>query len=83
MPGGRALDVGSGSGYLTACMAQMVSLSFISSTCILTLFLIQVGDTGCVIGIEHIKELNDQAIANVEKGNGNLLKEDRLKLLGQ
>ena len=26
MPGGRALDVGSGSGYLTACMTQMVSI---------------------------------------------------------
>ena len=35
--GARALDVGSGSGYLTACMAHMV------------------GETGCVVGIEHVQ----------------------------
>ncbi|KOB65874.1 Protein-L-isoaspartate O-methyltransferase [Operophtera brumata] len=39
VPGEKALDVGSGSGYLTACMAIML------------------GETGQVIGIEHIPDL--------------------------
>ncbi|KAF6750860.1 protein-L-isoaspartate O-methyltransferase, partial [Ephemerocybe angulata] len=38
-PGMRALDIGSGSGYLVAVMHHLV------------------GDTGKVIGIEHIPEL--------------------------
>lgn len=43
----------------------------------------QVGETGCVVGIEHIKELNDQAIVNVDKDNPKLLKSDRVKLVGK
>ncbi|KAJ2459491.1 hypothetical protein GGF42_001432 [Coemansia sp. RSA 2424] len=43
-PGMRVLDVGSGSGYLTACMAEMV------------------GDSGHVVGIEHIPELTNQSL---------------------
>lgn len=35
------------------------------------------------MGIEHIKELNDQALINVQKGNADLLKDDRMKLLGE
>ncbi|CAH8860551.1 unnamed protein product [Trichobilharzia szidati] len=46
-PGSHALDVGSGSGYLTACMALMVS------------------PTGVAVGIEHINELTEFALANV------------------
>ncbi|CAH8860545.1 unnamed protein product [Trichobilharzia szidati] len=46
-PGSHALDVGSGSGYLTACMALMV------------------GSTGVAVGIEHINELTEFALANV------------------
>ena len=56
--GATALDVGSGTGYLTACMAHMI------------------GESGCSVGIEHIKELNDQAIKNVEKDNPELLKSE-------
>lgn len=48
-PGMRALDVGSGSGYLTCVMALMV------------------GETGHVVGIEHIKQLVDDSIVNVRK----------------
>eukprot|EP00249_Psilotum_nudum_P006916 c20158_g1_i1 orf=517-1458(-) len=46
-PGMRALDVGSGSGYLTACFALMV------------------GQQGHVVGVEHIPELVQQSIDNV------------------
>ena len=51
----RALDVGSGSGYLTACMAYMV------------------GQTGKVHGIDHIPQLVDSSVNNINKGNGELL----------
>eukprot|EP00731_Ephydatia_muelleri_P021986 Em0014g577a len=61
--GASALDVGSGSGYLTVCFARMV------------------GATGVVVGIEHIKELNDQAIENVKKHHRELLESKRLKLV--
>ena len=61
--GARALDVGSGSGYLTACMAHMV------------------GEKGCAVGIEHIPELNDQALKNVNKDNPELLKSGRVTLV--
>lgn len=62
--GASALDIGSGSGYLTACMAVMV------------------GETGKVIGIEHIPELVDQAKKNIAKGNADLLTSGRLKIIG-
>lgn len=53
--GMSALDVGAGSGYLTACMAYMV------------------GPTGKVVGIDHIPELVQSSVKNIEKGNGELL----------
>ena len=45
--------------------------------------LLQVGDTGCAVGIEHIKELNDQAIENVKKDSPELLQSERLMLVGR
>ncbi|XP_057303865.1 protein-L-isoaspartate(D-aspartate) O-methyltransferase-like [Hydractinia symbiolongicarpus] len=60
--GMSALDVGSGSGYLTACMGYMVGL------------------TGKVHGIDHIPELVEESIANVEKGNKDLLSSGIVKL---
>lgn len=47
--GCTVLDVGSGSGYLTACMAYMV------------------GESGCVVGIEHIEDLARQSQLNIRK----------------
>ena len=44
---------------------------------------IQVGDKGYAVGIEHIKELNDQAIKNVEVDSPELLKSKQLTLLGR
>lgn len=63
--GATALDVGSGSGYLTACMAVMV------------------GEEGRVIGVEHIPELVDLSKRNIAKGNADLLKSKRLRILGK
>ena len=63
--GATALDVGSGSGYLTTCMAVMV------------------GQTGRVIGVEHIPELVEQSKKNIAKGNSNLLKSKRIQIFGE
>ena len=45
--------------------------------------MIQVGPTDCVVGIEHIKELVDQSVKNVQKDNPDLLKEKRIKLISE
>ncbi|XP_077994259.1 protein-L-isoaspartate(D-aspartate) O-methyltransferase-like isoform X3 [Glandiceps talaboti] len=65
MEGKSALDVGSGSGYLTVCMALMV------------------GESGKAVGIDHIQELVDSSIRNVEKEqtHAHLLTSGRLKLI--
>ncbi|XP_047939035.1 protein-L-isoaspartate O-methyltransferase 1-like [Salvia hispanica] len=57
-PGMHALDVGSGTGYLTACFAVMV------------------GAQGRTVGVEHIPELAEFSIKNIEKSAAaSLLKE--------
>jgi len=61
--GAKALDVGSGSGYLTACMALMV------------------GETGRVVGIDHIPDLVEMSVQNVRKEHANLIDSGRLKLI--
>ncbi|NP_001394178.1 protein-L-isoaspartate(D-aspartate) O-methyltransferase isoform 14 [Mus musculus] len=61
--GAKALDVGSGSGILTACFARMV------------------GNSGKVIGIDHIKELVDDSITNVKKDDPMLLSSGRVRLV--
>merc|ERR1712013_649494 len=48
-PGCSALDVGSGSGYLTACMAVMV------------------GETGSVVGIDHVPDLVEESKQNLRR----------------
>uniref|UniRef100_A0A3Q3WL74 Protein-L-isoaspartate O-methyltransferase n=1 Tax=Mola mola TaxID=94237 RepID=A0A3Q3WL74_MOLML len=60
--GASALDVGSGSGYLTACFARMT------------------GPSGRVIGIEHINELVQKSIENVQSDDAELLTSGRIKL---
>eukprot|EP01084_Bolivina_argentea_P002910 5427_1 len=62
-PGCVGLDVGSGSGYLSACMAYMV------------------GDKGKVIGIEHMKELNELSVININKSHKKLLETKNLELV--
>ena len=62
-PGNKALDVGSGSGYLTLAMSKMMN------------------DEGCIIGIDHIKELVDFGINNISKHNKNLIDNKKIKLI--
>ena len=57
------LDVGSGSGYLTSCMARMV------------------GETGCTVGIEHIKELTAFSLKNIKNDQPDLLSSDRIVMI--
>lgn len=58
-----ALDVGSGSGYLTACMARMI------------------GDNGHVIGIEHIPQLANKSIKNLQNDDAELINSGKVKIV--
>lgn len=51
-PGARVLDVGSGSGYLAVCFAHMVCSI---STFLFDSHVLQVGEDGRVIGIDHVR----------------------------
>lgn len=53
----------SGSGYLTACMAEMV------------------GNSGKVIGIDHIPELVEKSRQNIKRENSDLLDSGRVVLV--
>uniref|UniRef100_H3DIX2 Protein-L-isoaspartate O-methyltransferase n=2 Tax=Tetraodon nigroviridis TaxID=99883 RepID=H3DIX2_TETNG len=61
--GASALDVGSGSGYLTACFARMT------------------GPSGRVVGIEHINQLVEMSLKNVQADDPELLTSGRIKLV--
>jgi protein-L-isoaspartate(D-aspartate) O-methyltransferase len=52
-PGARVLDIGSGSGYLTAVLAEIVSRDGTGS--------------GKVVGLEHIQALRDLGQSNMSK----------------
>ena len=43
----------------------------------------QVGPTGCVVGIDHMKELVDMSQKNIEKDAPHLLKKEVIKLVGE
>ncbi|XP_022882814.1 protein-L-isoaspartate O-methyltransferase 1-like isoform X2 [Olea europaea var. sylvestris] len=60
-PGMHSLDVGAGTGYLTACFAIMV------------------GPQGRAVGVEHIPELVESSLQNIQKSAAaSLLKEGSL-----
>jgi len=61
--GSKCLDIGSGTGYVAACMALMV------------------GNTGKVIGIEHMEELLQSSIDNISSGHPHLLSNGTLELM--
>lgn len=63
-PGSRVLDVGSGSGYLSAVLHHVV------------------GEQGKVVGIEHISELVEWSVDNLEKdGLGPALKAKQIEMI--
>ncbi|KAI0346660.1 protein-L-isoaspartate O-methyltransferase [Trametopsis cervina] len=67
-PGAKVLDVGSGSGYLSAVLYHLV----VSPS----------GTEGKVVAIEHIPELVDWAVDNLKKdGLGNALSDRRLIMM--
>ncbi|CAL2045371.1 CBN-PCM-1 protein [Caenorhabditis brenneri] len=61
--GANALDVGSGSGYLTVCMAKMI------------------GNTGTVVGIEHMPELVELSKKNIKKNNRELIENGNVLMI--
>jgi protein-L-isoaspartate(D-aspartate) O-methyltransferase len=64
-PGAKVLDVGSGSGYLTAVLYHLVQSAS--------------GTQGKVVGIEHIPELVNFSVGNLRKdGLGQALQESKL-----
>jgi len=58
-----ALDVGSGTGYLTACMARMA------------------GAGGRVVGLEHIPELAEVSVKNLNNDDSSLLQSGQVKIV--
>lgn len=66
-PGFRALDVGSGSGYLTVCMAICLKVTE--------------NKNSFVLGVERIKELVDFSIKNIKGDKPELLELDNFKIL--
>ncbi|XP_055681242.1 protein-L-isoaspartate(D-aspartate) O-methyltransferase [Lutzomyia longipalpis] len=67
-PGGRVLDVGSGSGYLTACFARYMKA---------------LGDdgSGLVVGIEHQPKLVELSIQNIRNDDPSLLDSGAIKIV--
>ncbi|EME77715.1 uncharacterized protein MYCFIDRAFT_45789 [Pseudocercospora fijiensis CIRAD86] len=55
-PGSKVLDIGSGSGYLTHVLAELIKAAPPSSS-----------SSGTVIGIDHIQPLIDLAVQNTKK----------------
>lgn len=78
-PGNNILDVGAGSGYLTACFARAVQQidganGQQSSVA---------GGSGIVVGIEHQPELVQLANDNIRKDDAELLDSGRIVLIGE
>lgn len=71
--GGKALDVGSGSGYLTACLARANRKATPSPTVTEKL----------VVGIEHQAPLVELAIHNINNDDPSLIKNGELIIVGE
>lgn len=69
-PGGHVLDVGSGSGYLTACFARAVTRKNGS-------------DAGLVVGIENQPPLVKLGIKNVMADDPSLIESGRVMIIGK
>lgn len=70
--GGKALDVGSGSGYLTACLARANRKAVPSSST----------TEKIVVGIEHQAPLVELAINNINSDDPNFIKNGELTIVG-
>lgn len=72
-PGSRVLDIGSGSGYLTHVLANLITDQASPTT----------ESDGHVVGIDHIQELVDMAHTNMSKSEDgrNLLKSKKVEFV--
>lgn len=70
--GGKALDVGSGSGYLTACLARANRKASSSDS----------NSEKIVVGIEHHESLVELALKNINLDDPNLIKGGELIIIG-
>ncbi|CRG95831.1 protein-l-isoaspartate o-methyltransferase, putative [Plasmodium gallinaceum] len=66
-PGSRAIDVGSGSGYLTVCMAIRTN--------------VLENKNSFVLGIERVKDLVDFSIENIKRDKPELLNIENFKII--
>lgn len=71
--GGKALDVGSGSGYLTACLARANRKATGPKA----------NNEKIVVGIEHQAPLVELAIKNINADDPNLIKNGEITIVGQ
>jgi len=68
-PGAKVLDVGSGSGYLTAVLHHLVQSE-------------DKANPGKVVGIEHVSELTEWSIQNLKRdGLGNALESKEIEMI--
>jgi protein-L-isoaspartate(D-aspartate) O-methyltransferase len=65
----RILDVGSGSGYLSSCFARYIMEKFGSAA------------PGYVVGIEHIPELVEQSVKNINNDDATLLESKKIIII--
>lgn len=70
--GGKALDVGSGSGYLTACLARANRNATNPSA----------NREKIVVGIEHQPELVQLAIKNINADDPSFIRNNELIIVG-
>lgn len=66
----KVLDVGSGSGYLTACFARAITSK-------------EGANTALVVGIEHQPELVKKGIDNINKDDSSLLEAGKVLIVGK
>lgn len=71
--GGKALDVGSGSGYLTACLARANRKAAPSNSNIEKI----------VVGIEHQAPLVELSIKNINADEPSFIENGELVIVGQ
>ena len=71
------------------CVRYVLGFVVVSSITILTLvvfwyvYLLQVGPSGKVVGIDHVPELVQKSIDNVSKAHKHILDDGRLQLVGK